>query len=94
MVYINSNVIIFAIGPITEADTIIESTLTPRCTLKYLVEGDAAQMFPLAEYSHIPDLREVLPLVQEMPVNDDDVFLIAHAKTGMWFFVKTKNNNK
>jgi len=86
VVYINSNVIIFAIGSITEADTIIESTLTPRCTLKYLVVGDAAQMLLPGEYSHIPDIREVLPLVQEMPVNDDDIFLIAHAKTGMWFF--------
>jgi hypothetical protein len=90
VVYINSNVIIFAIGPITEADTIIESKLTPRCTLKYLVVGDATQMLPSGEYSHIPNIREVLPLVQEMPVHDDDVFLIAHAKTGMWFFIKTK----
>jgi hypothetical protein len=47
-------------------------------------------MLPSGEYSHIPNIREVLPLVQEMPVHDDDVFLIAHAKTGMWFFIKTK----
>ncbi|CAC5396344.1 SULT6B1 [Mytilus coruscus] len=32
--------------------------------------------------SFLPDIREILPLIQYMPVYDDDVFIIAHAKTG------------
>ncbi|VDI79366.1 Hypothetical predicted protein [Mytilus galloprovincialis] len=74
----------YKIGPITEKDTLVEYAMTPRHTVKTFQVGDAIQhLAPGSEESSIlPDLREVLPLIKEMPVYEDDVFIIASAKTG------------
>ncbi|CAC5396364.1 SULT1 [Mytilus coruscus] len=74
----------YKIGPITEKDTLIEYAITPRNTVKSLQVGDAIQhLAPGSEDgSFLPDIRKILPLIQDMPVYDDDVFIIAHAKTG------------
>ncbi|CAC5423234.1 SULT1 [Mytilus coruscus] len=88
----------YKIGPRTEKDTLIEYAITPRSTVKSLQVGDAIQhLAPGSEdSSFLPDIREILPLIQEMmPVYEDDVFIIAHAKIETdtnhnWFYYTKK----
>lgn len=69
-------------GPVTETDVVIDTIISPTCTFKHLVCGDVAALLTPSETSVIPDIRVVLPLIEDMAVYDDDVFLIAYAKTG------------